>query len=173
MTVTEKRWIERLSAKGQVETLATALGIMPLTARVLANRGLAQPEVARDFFHAKLSSLPDPDLLPDMELAVSRLEAALSKGEKITVHGDYDVDGITGTALLVESLRAFGAEVDYHIPLRMKDGYGLSAEAITRASEVGCSLILSVDCGVSALTEAALAAELKLDLIVTDHHQPP
>lgn len=169
----EKRWIERPADPESVATLVSELGILPLTARTLVNRGLIDTAKVHDFLHAKLKSLPDPDLLPDMEVAVARLAEALARGEKIAVHGDYDVDGITGTALLVESLRAFGAEVDYHIPLRMKDGYGLSGEAVKRSAQAGCVLILSVDCGVSAHAEAILAASLGLDLIVTDHHQPP
>lgn len=173
MPAIEKRWVERSASAQQVDALSAKLGILPIAARVLANRGLADGKAAHDFLHAKLGSLPDPDLLPDMGIAVSRLESAIAKSEKIAVHGDYDVDGITGTALLVESLRAFGAEVEYHIPLRMKDGYGLSRAAINRAAHAGCTVVLSVDCGVSALAEAELAAELGLDLIITDHHQPP
>lgn len=173
MTAIAKRWIERQADAAQVAALSSELKLLPLTARVLANRGQATPTAAFDFLQAKLSSLPDPDLLPDMQIAVSRLEEVLVKGERIAVHGDYDVDGITGTTLLVESLRAFGADVEYHIPSRMTDGYGLSGEAIQRAAQAGCALVLSVDCGVSALAEADLANELGLDLIVTDHHQPP
>ncbi len=173
MTPMVKRWIERQSDAGQVAALTAELGMMPLTARVLANRGQSSPASAHVFLHAKLNSLPDPDLLPDMKVAVSRLEEALVKGEKISVHGDYDVDGITGTALLVESLRAFGGDIEYHLPSRMTDGYGLSGDAINRAAQSGCSLVLSVDCGVSAVVEADLVNKLGLDLIVTDHHQAP
>jgi len=173
MTFAKKRWIERTSNPCQVSSLMDELGILPLTARILVNRGLTTGSSAHDFLQAKLNSLPDPDLLPDMEIAVSRLEVALVKGERVSVHGDYDVDGITGTALLVESLRAFGAEVEYHIPSRMTDGYGLSGEAINRAAQNGCSLVVSVDCGISAVVEADLTNELGLDLIVTDHHQAP
>lgn len=173
MNAVMKRWIERRPDAGQVAALTAELGMMPLTARVLTNRGQSTSAAARDFLHAKLNSLPDPDLLPDMEVAVSRLEEALAKGERIAVHGDYDVDGITGTALLVESLRAFGGAVEYHIPSRKTEGYGLSGVAINRAAQSGCSLVLSVDCGVSAVVEADLINELGLDLIVTDHHQAP
>ncbi|NOQ41822.1 MAG: single-stranded-DNA-specific exonuclease RecJ, partial [Desulfuromusa sp.] len=153
--------------------LAQELDIQSITAQVLMLRGITTPEQGIEFLQAKLSALPDPDLLPDMAIACARLEQALVQGEKIAVHGDYDVDGITGCTLLVETLRALGGEVEYHIPLRLKDGYGLSAAAISQAQEDGCSLIVSVDCGVSALAEAELAAELGLDLIITDHHQPP
>lgn len=160
-------------AAAEIPQLAEQLGVHPLTARTLMLRGHTGVEQAREFLTAKLSSLPDPDLLPGMAAACLRLEQALRQGEKIAVHGDYDVDGITGCALLVETLRQFGAAVEYHIPLRLEDGYGLSGEALQRASENGCTLVLSVDCGVTAVAEAELAQQLELDLIITDHHQPP
>jgi single-stranded-DNA-specific exonuclease len=157
----------------QILQLSQGLNIQKLTAQVLILRGMTTKEQGVEFLKAKLSALPDPDLLPDMAIACARLEQALVRGEKIAVHGDYDVDGITGCTLLVETLRALGGQVEYHIPLRLKDGYGLSADAIRHAYENGCSIVLSVDCGVSAQVEADLAAELGLDLIITDHHQPP
>ncbi len=157
----------------QITTLASKLGIDKLTAKILLLRGITTAEQGIEFLQAKLSALPDPALLPDMDVACQRLELALLQNEKIVVHGDYDVDGITGCTLLVEMLRRMGGLVEYHIPLRLKDGYGLSAAAIKQAKVDGCSLIVSVDCGVSATAEAELAAELGLDLIITDHHQPP
>ncbi len=104
---------------------------------------------------------------------MERLATAIKGGEKISVHGDYDVDGITGTTLLVEVLRSFGAQVGFNIPLRMRDGYGLSADALRQAAAEGATVVVSVDCGISALAEAELAIDLGLDLIITDHHQPP
>jgi len=173
--VTEKQWRLRADepAAEQVSQLAQNLGVQSLTARALLLRGIASVEQGESFLHARLGALPDPDLLPDMVIACSRLEQALLRGEKIAVHGDYDVDGITGCSLLVETLQDLGAQVDYHIPLRLKDGYGLSADAIRQASDRDCQLIVSVDCGVSAHAEADLASELGVDLIITDHHQPP
>ncbi|PLX78847.1 MAG: single-stranded-DNA-specific exonuclease RecJ, partial [Desulfuromonas sp.] len=144
-----------------------------LVARLLLGRGIG-PQQAAGYLRAALADLPDPFLLPDMDKAVERLVCALQAGEKIAVHGDYDVDGISGTALLVEGLRALGAkEVCWHIPLRLRDGYGLSAEALREAAAAGVSVVVSVDCGVSAQAESGLAKELGLDLIITDHHQPP
>lgn len=159
-------------ADGLIRTLSASLKISPLTARVLSLRGCLLPEQGEQFLYAKLSALPDPDLLPGMALACERIAQALEQDELIAIHGDYDVDGISGCALLVEVLRKFGARVAYHIPLRLKDGYGLSAEAMRCAAADGCRLVISVDCGVSAQAEAQLAAELGLDLIITDHHQP-
>ena len=163
---------ESIPGVREIDDLASALAIQPLTARALLLRGLTDIDAGREFLSATLGDLPDPDLLPGMQDACVRLEQALLRRERIAVHGDYDVDGISGCSLLVETLRAFGADVDYHIPLRLKDGYGLSAEAMRSAHAGGCHLVVSVDCGVSALTEAELAAELGLDLIITDHHQP-
>ncbi|MBE9486925.1 MAG: single-stranded-DNA-specific exonuclease RecJ [Chloroflexi bacterium] len=173
--VTSRKWQLRSDepSPGQVEHLVKTLGVLPLTARVLLLRGIGSAEDGQAFLQARLSALPDPDLLPDMAIACGRLEQALVRGEKIAVHGDYDVDGITGCTLLVETLRNLGGLVEYHIPLRLKDGYGLSADAIRQARDSGCDLIVSVDCGVSAHAEADLASELGIDLIITDHHQPP
>lgn len=158
---------------GLAAGLARELGVSELTARALILRGIDEVSRGREFLQARLNSLPDPELLPDLTVACGRLEQALARGERIAVHGDYDVDGISGATLLVETLRKLGGRVEYHIPLRLKDGYGLSAEAIRQAQENDCELIVSVDCGVSAHAEAELAAELGIDLIITDHHQPP
>ncbi len=173
--VTQKRWQLRAAAPspGMVANLGQALGVQNLTAQALLLRGIDSAAAGQDFLQARLAALPDPDLLPDMAVATGRLEQALLRGEKIAVHGDYDVDGITGCSLLVETLRQLGGLVEYHIPLRLKDGYGLSSDAIRQARDSGCELIVSVDCGVSANAEADLASELGIDLIITDHHQPP
>jgi len=172
--VTQRTWRLRHAEpdSNQVTQLAQSLGLLPLTARALLLRKIATTEQGQAFLQARLGALPDPDLLPDMAIACARLEQALRRHEKIAIHGDYDVDGISGCALLVETLRNLGGRVEYHIPLRMKEGYGLSADAIRRARDNGCELLVSVDCGVSAHAEADLAAELDLDLIITDHHQP-
>jgi single-stranded-DNA-specific exonuclease len=173
--VTVRRWAPRGAEPGveEISLLCAGLGVSPLAAAALWGRGVQTVADGRVFLDAGLAALPDPFLLSGMDRGVDRLVAAIEGGEGIAVHGDYDVDGITGTALLVETLRAFGAVVDYHIPLRLKDGYGLSAEALRRAAAAGARVALSVDCGVSAVDEGRLARELGLDLIITDHHQPP
>lgn len=173
--VNQRRWKVRKkldTSDPRVDDLSKQLNIDPLTAQVLLMRDVDNAREGKDFLEAKLSSLPDPDLLPDMAVACHRLGQSLKSRERISVHGDYDVDGITGCTLLVETLRNLGAEVTYHIPLRLKDGYGLSAEAVQATKAQGCQLLISVDCGISAHAEADLAAELGLDLIITDHHQP-
>ncbi|WP_225897378.1 DHH family phosphoesterase [Desulfuromonas sp. AOP6] len=168
--VIRKRWTERRSKSepGNVAALVSALGIGEITASILCRRGIVEEQAAKDYVESLLASLPDPFLLPGMDKGVNRLARALERGESIVIHGDYDVDGITGTALLVQGLRDLGGDVDYHIPLRLKDGYGLSGQALSAAAQKGASLVVSVDCGVSAVQEAALALELELDLIITD-----
>lgn len=172
--VTVRRWLPRAVEPDpqQIRTLAASCAVRPLTAQLLLARGLDNAEDGRCFLQARLASLPDPALLAGMERAVERLADAVCAGERIAVHGDYDVDGITAAALLVEGLRALGATVDCHIPLRLRDGYGLSGEALQRAAAAGARIAISVDCGIGALEEARLAGELGLDLIITDHHLP-
>lgn len=172
--VTSFRWEWRAGTDaGPVQQLAAELGVAPLLAAVLCQRGIDDADEAQQFLVSRLATMPDPLLLRDMEKAVDRLALAVRSGEPIAVHGDYDVDGMTGTALLVETLRRFGGIVDYFIPLRLKEGYGLSGEALQRAAAAGAKVAVSVDCGVSAFGEALLAREIGLDLIITDHHQPP
>ena len=172
--VTERRWVQRHPSTdySAVSEYADQLGVSALVARLLIGRQFSL-DSARKFLTVRLADLPDPFSLPDMEIAVKRLHAAIENQEKIAVHGDYDVDGITGTVLLTAVLRALGASVEYHIPLRLRDGYGLSAAAIEAAAARGVAVVVSVDCGVSAHEEAGLARRLGVDLIVTDHHQPP
>lgn len=173
--VTARRWSNRCDGTTEALSLALAqgLGLDPLTARILTGRGVTDLPAGRSFLASRLADLPDPFLMQGMTRATARLATALEGGEKIAIHGDYDVDGISGTSLLVDVLRQLGAEVEYHIPLRLKDGYGLSAEALRLAARGGVRVAVSVDCGVSAVAEAKLARELGLDLIITDHHQVP
>lgn len=173
--VTVRRWHERSPQPDSIylQTLERELHVNGLTAHLLAQRGGNDLAAARDFLDPRLQQLPDPFLIGEMGAAVTRLVAAIEAGEKIAIHGDYDVDGVSGTALLVEGLRTLGAEVDYFIPLRLRDGYGLSVEHLRQASAAGARVAVSVDCGISAVAEAEVARELGLDLIITDHHQPP
>jgi single-stranded-DNA-specific exonuclease len=172
--VTSYNWVCREEPVAEViSRLVSCLGVSPLTATVLEQRGIREGDEARRFLDSRLAAIPDPFLMADMGPAAARLARAIWQGETIAVHGDYDVDGITGTALLVENFRRFGASVEYYIPLRLTDGYGLSGDALRRAARAGAKVAVSVDCGVSAVAEARLAGELGLDLIITDHHQPP
>ncbi|MBP1765002.1 MAG: recJ: single-stranded-DNA-specific exonuclease RecJ [Firmicutes bacterium] len=168
----KKKW--KLSpAKFDIQQrLSSQLGISPAIAQVLINRGLEKEEEARDFLYGDLSNLEDPFLLKDMEVAVARVSEALRNQEKITVYGDYDVDGMTSTAILYKLLSGLGACVDYYIPGRLNEGYGLNETALEQLYQAGTRLIVSVDCGISAVSEVSQFAG-KLDFVITDHHQPP
>jgi len=152
--------------------LASALNLHPTVARLLCMRGLGDPETAARFLAPSLDHLHDPFRLADMQKAVERIERALANKERIAIHGDYDVDGITSTVILRRALEMLGGEVVHFIPERLRDGYGLQPAAIERLHGEGVHLIISVDCGIRA-TEATLRArDLGVDLIITDHHEP-
>src|SRR4051812_41567268 len=164
---------DRLTCKDEAVTnLVDALKISPVVARLLAIRGIEEPEIAARFLHPSLDHLHDPFRLADMAVAVDRILSALERNEKIAIHGDYDVDGITSTVILRRALELFGANVVHFIPDRMKDGYGLQPETFDRLQVDGVRLVISVDCGIRADEAARRASELGIDLIITDHHEP-
>ncbi len=177
--LSQKKWIiPPLNIELQKE-ISNSLRISPVLSQLLINRGLADVESARTFIQSSLSSLSDPMLLPDMEKSSKRIIDALSKGEKVTVYGDYDVDGISATALMVQCLETLSrlywgqkSIIDYYIPDRLEEGYGLSTGAIETISKTGTKVIITVDCGVNAFEEAEFAREKGIDLIITDHHEP-
>ncbi len=153
--------------------LAEALGLHPLAARVLAARGLAEPERAKAFLAAPIRDLPDPFAMKGMELAVARLARAVEGGERIACYGDYDVDGVTSTALLAGFLRAAGAEVATYVPHRLVEGYGLNRAAVERLAADGARLLVSLDCGITSVEEVRAAAALGVDVVIVDHHTVP
>ena len=164
-------WTIRPCPHDEAGALAGALGISWVTASVLVRRGYGDPGAARAFLAAE-PPRHDAELLGDTAAACDRIRAAIAAGERICVHGDYDVDGICATALAVTSLRELGANVDWHLPSRFDEGYGLAGQTIERLAEEGCALVLTVDCGITAVEEVARAKALGLDVIVTDHHRP-
>jgi single-stranded-DNA-specific exonuclease len=164
-------WELREGDSAAEKRLAATCGISPVLARVLANRGIVDEKSVGAFLMPDPSDMHDPFAMPDMEQSAARLWAAVENGEGIRVYGDYDVDGITSVALLVSVLRSLGANVDYHIPNRLVEGYGLNREAIEQAAGDGVSLLVTVDCGVSAIEEVDYASELGIDVIITDHHE--
>jgi single-stranded-DNA-specific exonuclease len=166
------RWDPQPCDDPASERLAAALRIAPIVARLLCQRGLTDPEEAQRFLNPSLDHLHDPLLLADMRVAVDRIMAAIERRERIAIHGDYDVDGITSTVILRRALELLGADVAHFIPERLKDGYGLQPAAIERLHADGVALIVSVDCGIRGGDAARRARELGVDLIITDHHEP-
>jgi single-stranded-DNA-specific exonuclease len=166
------RWEPTPCDEAASAALAAALNVAPAVARLLCQRGLGDPELAARFLNPSLDHLHDPMLLADMGLAVERLMAAIARKERIAIHGDYDVDGITSTVILRRALEMLGADVVHFIPERMKDGYGLQPAAIERLHADGVALVVSVDCGIRGADAGRRARELGVDLIITDHHEP-
>ena len=156
----------------QAAALASALDLHPTVARLLCLRGFDDPETAQRFLQPSLDHLHDPFRLTGMMAAVERLEQAIARRERIAIHGDYDVDGITSTVILRRALEMLGGDVVHFIPERLKDGYGLQPAAIERLRADGVSLVVSVDCGIRGIEAAKKARELAVDLIITDHHEP-
>jgi len=152
--------------------LVAALNLHPTVARLLCLRGLSDPDAAARFLQPSMDHLHDPGLLADMGKAVERIERAIAQKERIAIHGDYDVDGITSTVILRRALEMLGGDVVHFIPERVRDGYGLQPAAIERLQAEGVRLVISVDCGIRSTDAALRARELGIDLIVTDHHEP-
>ncbi len=166
------RWDTLACDEAAATALAAALGVPPVVARLLCQRGLSDPESASRFLSPSLDHLHDPMALADMGAAVDRLMAAIARKERIAIHGDYDVDGVTSTVILRRALELLGADVVHFIPERLKDGYGLQPGAIERLQADGVALVVSVDCGIRGAEAATRARELGVDLIITDHHEP-
>ncbi|MBM3284432.1 MAG: single-stranded-DNA-specific exonuclease RecJ [Candidatus Aminicenantes bacterium] len=156
----------------QAERLAREMGIPVPIARILENRGIRHPEEATDFLHGSLGDLPEPSLMKDMDRAVKRIHEAIGRREKILIFGDYDADGVLSVVMLLTALRSLGAEVDYYIPDRLREGYGIKEEHMRTVLERKASLVISVDCGIKAIAFARKARREGVDVIITDHHRP-
>ncbi|SPE40538.1 Single-stranded-DNA-specific exonuclease RecJ [Candidatus Sulfopaludibacter sp. SbA3] len=157
---------------GDLSALAAELGIATAAAKVLAHRGLGDSVAARHFLHPSLDDLLDPLTLRDMPAAVERIRRAIAASEKILIYGDYDVDGTTSVVLLTKAIELAGGAADYHVPHRLKDGYGMRPEVVETMAAEGVKLIVSVDTGIRAAEVVKRATELGIDVIVTDHHLP-
>ena len=170
---TPKRWVVQDTDDTQVQALADALGVSPILARLLWRRGIHSADEAQRFLYPTADGFYDPFLMKDMDRVVARIRDAIGTGEQVMIYGDYDADGATSTSLLYLALRELGANVTYYIPDRFSEGYGLNGPALEQAKEQGFRLVITVDNGISAVEEAALAKSIGIDLIVTDHHTPP
>lgn len=167
----KKKWILKEFDKNRVVEISKTFKISPLTAIILYNRGIREDEDIREFLERDLGTMHDPFLMKDMDKATERIHQAKSNNEKITIYGDYDVDGITSIAILYKYLKNMGIEVDYYVPDRMVEGYGVNRDALDKIHESGTSLIITVDTGITAVEEAEYAKSIGLDFIVTDHHE--
>ena len=156
----------------KVNRLAAEIGIDRVLAELLVKRGVETFEQARAFFRPSLSNLHDPFLMKDMDLAVERLHKAVTEGEKILIYGDYDVDGTTAVALVYSYLKRFTSSIDFYIPDRYDEGYGVSVKGIDWAAENGFTLIITLDCGIKAIEKTLHAKEKGIDMIICDHHLP-
>lgn len=167
------RWVLAEEDTDAAAALGAQLGLAPLVSRLLVSRGYRNAEDAKRFLFPGIRDLHDPYVMLGMERAVARIRQAIDGGERIRVYGDYDADGVTSTALMHRLLSRLGADFDTYIPHRSKEGYGLNAAAIDKAAEAGVKLIVTVDNGISAVEQIAYAATLGIDVVVTDHHEPP
>ncbi len=168
----EKRWNILSAEAAQVNALQEALKIHPLLCTLLVQRGIDNFEAAKKFFRPSIDHLHDPWLMKDMQKAVERIEKAVKENQHVLVFGDYDVDGTTSVATLFQFLKELTENVDYYIPHRYKEGYGISKIGIDYAKETGIDLIISVDCGIKSIELVAYAKELGIDFIICDHHLP-
>lgn len=156
------------------EAIANATGLSPIISQVLLNRGINTPEAAKVFLDPELEGLPDPKQeFPDLIASIDCIEKAIKDSDRITICGDYDVDGMTSTALLIRTLRLLGAIVEYEIPSRMTEGYGINSRIVRDCHERNVKLIITVDNGIAAYEAIALAKSLNISVIVTDHHEVP
>lgn len=171
MPAVTKLWRLLPHDRDAIERFARHLGVAPLIAHLLLNRDICEGEPAKRFLEANLAGMHPPASLPGVPAAVERIHAAVQAGKKICVYGDYDVDGTTGTAILVGLLTRIGAAVEFYVPHRLEEGYGVNAEALTQLAATGVKLVVTVDCGIASIAEADVAKTLGLELIVTDHHE--
>ena len=171
MVRVKRLWKHKTPDQEKVEQISKELGISETAAKVLVNRGIEDAEAANKFLNPSVRHLHDPFLMKDMDLAINRLETCLKNDERLLVYGDYDVDGISSTALLVRFLRYSGFNVGNYIPSRHREGYGINKQAIKNIAKAGYNILLATDCGSTANEEIKLANEMGLDVLVLDHHQ--
>ena len=160
------------SETAAVEELAKETGVHPALAKLLMERGFTTAGAVRRFFKPQLTELHDPFLMNDMAEAVDRLNAAMGRKERIMVYGDYDVDGCTAVALVYKFLRQYYSNIDFYIPDRYEEGYGISRKGVDFAADMGVKLVIVLDCGIKAVEEIAYAKEQGIDFIICDHHVP-
>ncbi|MBI3592627.1 MAG: DHH family phosphoesterase, partial [Nitrospirae bacterium] len=166
------RWLLNKTNPEYVDYISRSASVSHTFAQVLINRGIKTPDQLNSFLNPGMDRLSDPFELPGLKQAIERIKAAQKNGERVLIHGDYDADGVTATAIMVEGLREYGLDVHYFIPDRMAHGYGFGDAGVKRAKEAGARLIITVDCGVTSFESVTSASSLGIDVIITDHHEP-
>ena len=164
----QRNWLLKEFDKNRVIEISKEFHISPLTSIILYNRGISDSKSIAEFLNANLNNLHDPYLLKDMDLAVKRIKEAKENNEKITIYGDYDVDGITSIAILYKHLTEMGFEVDYYIPDRIQEGYGVNRDALDKIKENGTKVLITVDTGITAVEETEYAKSIGMDIIITE-----
>lgn len=167
-----RRWFINRTNPEFVNYISKAASVSSVLAQILINRGIKSADDICDFLNPGITDISDPFELPDMKAAVERIKAALTLNERVLVHGDYDTDGLTATAIMVHALRKIGVDAHYFIPNRMLHGYGFNLPSVDIAKKLGVKLIITVDCGISSFDAAAYAKKDGIDVIITDHHEP-
>ena len=169
----QKRWVQKPKKNvDNINKLKDELGVNSIIAELLLNRDVETFEQAREFFRPSLTHLHDPFLMKGMDAAIARIERAIGNNEKILIYGDYDVDGTTAVSVVYNFFRNFHSRLEYYIPDRYKEGYGISTEGIDYAHEQGFSLIIALDCGIKAIDKINYAKSKQIDFIIGDHHLP-
>jgi single-stranded-DNA-specific exonuclease len=171
LSALNKKWVFASTEGEDIDRLKKDHGLSTLLAQLMVNRGLGDPEASRFFLDARLDTVHDPFLMRGMDVAVRRIVQAIQDRETVTIYGDYDVDGVTSAALVVHFFRELGAPVDYYLPNRMEEGYGLNDQALDTIKARGGRLVITADTGITALTQVAHANKIGVEVIVTDHHQ--
>jgi single-stranded-DNA-specific exonuclease len=167
-----RRWLVNKTNPEYITYLSKTASVSPVLAQIFINRGIKTPAEINSFLNPHISQLSDPFDIQGVKIAVDRIMAAKTNGEKILVHGDYDVDGLSATAIIIKALKMIGIDSHYFIPNRIKHGYGFNLSSVKKAKQTGASLIITVDCGITSFEAAALSKKEGIDVIITDHHEP-
>ncbi|MEK7267705.1 MAG: DHH family phosphoesterase, partial [Nitrospirota bacterium] len=168
----DRKWLVSRTNPDYIKYLSKAVSVSPAFAQVLVSRGIKTPQAINDFLNPHISGLSDPFEIDGVKTAVERIKHAADTNETVLVHGDYDADGLTATAIMVHALRTSGIDVHYFIPDRIAHGYGFNPVAVEEAKRLGATLIITVDCGITSFDAAACAKKEGIDVIITDHHEP-
>lgn len=167
-----RKWLVNRTNPEYIRYISKSLSISPVLAQILINRGVKTPQEIYDFLNPSISNLSDPFELIGLKSAVERIKEALKRGERVLVHGDYDADGLSATAIMVYALKELGLDVHYFIPNRITHGYGFNLDGVKKAKELGAKLIITVDCGITSFEAVSYARSQNIDVVITDHHEP-